>query len=390
MRAPDSALTTSPFLPPRALWRAVLAGLLVWGLTGCSHLGYYWQSVSGHVQLMQAARPIPDWLADPATPPLLKTQLQSAQALRDYAVRQLGLPDNASYHRYADLHRSAVIWNVTAAPPDALTLHTWCFPVTGCIGYRGYFDVGDARAEAAVLREQGLETHVYGVPAYSTLGWLNWAGGDPLLNTFIHYPEGELARLIFHELAHQVVYLNGDTTFNESFATAVELIGVRQWLDEAASPAARQAYTHSEAQRRGFRDLTRATRARLEAVYAGARQTGLDPGELMRNKAEVMTDFRREYARLRQHWQIDPARQAGYDQWVAQANNAAFGALAAYDALVPAFEALFEQQRAHQPEQAWPLFYKAVQQLARLPEAERLRRLPPPAPVSSATPLAGD
>lgn len=391
MRVP--APPTSPRLSVRVLWRAWLAALLLGGLTGCSHLGYYWQSVSGHVQLMRAARPIPDWLADPATPPLLKTRLASAQALRDYAARQLGLPDNASYHRYADLHRSAVIWNVTAAPPDALTLHTWCFPVTGCIGYRGYFDVQAARAEAAGLREQGLETHVYGVPAYSTLGWLNWAGGDPLLNTFIHYPEGELARLIFHELAHQVVYLNGDTTFNESFATAVELIGVRQWLAQAASPAARQAYAQSEALRLGFRDLTRATRARLEAVYAQARAPGSPPDRLTRQKAEVMADFRRQYAALRSQWTIDPTRQAGYDQWVANANNAAFGALAAYDALVPGFEALYEQQRARQPEQAWPLFYEAVRQLARLPEAERLRRLQPPAPVSSAgpsTPSAGD
>src|SRR5450830_1441740 len=262
---------TLPPWPLRALWRAALAALLLWGLTGCSHLGYYWQSVNGHVQLMRPARPIPDWLADPATPPLLKTRLQSAQALRAYAVRQLGLPDNASYHRYADLHRSAVIWNVTAAPPDALTLHTWCFPVTGCIGYRGYFDVQDARTEAAALQREGLETHVYGVPAYSTLGWLNWAEGDPLLNTFIHYPEGELARLIFHELAHQVVYLNGDTAFNESFATAVELIGVRQWLAQAASPAARQAYAQSEALRLGFRDLTRASRAAPQATWRDRR-----------------------------------------------------------------------------------------------------------------------
>lgn len=402
MRAPDLSTPTvfwpGRCWPGRFLRQALLACLLAWGLTGCSNLAYYWQSARGHVQLMQAARPIPDWLADPATPPSLKARLQSAQALREYAVHHLGLPDNASYHRYADLQRSAVIWNVTAAPPDALTLHTWCFPVTGCIGYRGYFDVQEARTEAAALREQGLETHVYGVPAYSTLGWLNWAGGDPLLNTFIQYPEGELARLIFHELAHQVVYLNGDTTFNESFATAVELIGVRQWLAQAASPAAREAYARSETQRLGFRQLTRATRARLEAVYAAARQPGGSPAGLAQQKAEVMADFRRQYAEMRSRWQIDPARQAVYDAWVDQANNAAFGALAAYDALVPGFEALFEQQREHQPEhppeQTWPLFYEAVRQLARQPEVERLRRLQAPAPtsapVSSATPSAGD
>ena len=370
----------------RLVLRTWLLSLMVWGLCGCSHLGYYWQSVSGHVQLMRAARPIPDWLADPAAPPLLKTRLASAQTLRDYAVRELNLPDNASYRRYADLQRGAAVWNVTAAPPDALTLHTWCFPITGCIGYRGYFDLADARAEAARLRQQGLETHVYGVPAYSTLGWLNWAGGDPLLNTFIHYPEGELARLIFHELAHQVVYLDGDTSFNESFATAVELIGVRQWLAQAASPQARQEYARSEAQRLGFRDLTRTTRTRLEAVYAQARRDDGARAEMAQQKAQVMADFRQRYAQLREHWRIDAKRQAGYDQWVANANNAAFGALAAYDALVPAFESLYEQQHEQEPTQAWPRFYEAVRQLARLPEAERQRRLEALAPVSSPGP----
>ena len=200
---------TSPSLRParlRTRWLAAcLAGIAL--LAGCADTHYYWQSVSGHLQLMHAARPVDDWLADPQTPPSLRERLVLAQRIRHFAASELALPDNPSYRRFADLQRRAVVWNVVAAPEFSLTLKTWCFPVLGCVGYRGYFSEADARKEAELLKAQGLEVSVYGVPAYSTLGWMNWAGGDPLLSTFIQYPEGELARIIFHELAHQVVYV---------------------------------------------------------------------------------------------------------------------------------------------------------------------------------------
>ena len=157
--------------------------------------------------------------------------------IRAFAAQQLHLPDNASYQSYADLGRPAVVWNVVAAPEWSLEPKQWCFLVAGCVSYKGYFDEAAARLEAQRVAALGLETTVQPVPAYSTLGWLNWAGGDPLLNTFIGYPEGELARLIFHELAHQVVYVAGDTTFNESFATAVERLGAQLWLEQASAAA---------------------------------------------------------------------------------------------------------------------------------------------------------
>ena len=170
--------------------------------SGCSTVGYYAQSVGGHLDLLQRVRPIDHWLADPATPPALKARLQVAQQARRFAVTDLALPDNASYTRHADLGRTAVVWNVVAAPPLSLTLKTWCYPVMGCVGYRGYFDQAAAEAEGAALRAQGLEVSVYGVPAYSTLGWTNWLGGDPLLNTLVGGSESFTVRLIFHELAH--------------------------------------------------------------------------------------------------------------------------------------------------------------------------------------------
>ena len=347
-------------------------------LSGCADTGYYAQSVKGHLQLMHAAKPVATWLDDPATPAPLKIRLALAQRIRNFAASDLGLPDNASYHRYADLQRKAVVWNVVAAPPLSLKLKTWCFPVAGCVGYRGYFSEVDAQAEAAALQAQGLEVSVYGVPAYSTLGWMNWAGGDPLLNTFIAYPEGELARLVIHELAHQMVYVQGDTAFNESFATAVERIGGARWLATHASDAVRQEYATLDTRRTAFRALTRDTRKALAAVYDPAGPLAGDPAAQAAQKAVVMDNFRAAYQRLRVAWGADNPRTAGYDAWVARANNASFAVQAAYDEQVPAFMALFEREG-----RSFPRFYAAVRQLSQLPKPERdakLARLVSPAP----------
>ncbi|MBA2674636.1 aminopeptidase [Ramlibacter sp.] len=336
-------------------------------LGGCANLGYYLQSATGHLKLMAAAKQVPDWLGDPATPQRLKDKLALTQRIRDYAVAELKLPDNPSYRRYADLHRSAAVWNVVAAPAYSLTLKTWCFPVTGCVGYRGYFDEAQAREEAQALAQQGLESESYPVPAYSTLGLMNWAGGDPLLNTFIQYPEGELARLIFHELAHQVVYAKGDTMFNESFATAVERLGSARWLETQASQPARDEYAQFDSRRRQFRALNQATRERLSAIYD---TPGLEPDERARRKAGAMGDFRAQYQQLRAGWSGDPARWRGYDRAVERANNASFGAQAAYDELVPGFEALFRREASD-----WQRFYAAARALAELSQEERHKRL---------------
>jgi len=341
------------------LWLALL-------LSGCADTRYYSQSVAGHLQLMGAARPIENWLADAAAPAALKQRLRQAQDIRHFAVTDLQLPDNASYHRYANLQRRHVVWNVVAAPEFSLTLKTWCFPVAGCVGYRGYFSESDAQAEAQALRTQGLEASVYGVPAYSTLGWMNWLGGDPLLNTFIHYPEGELARLVFHELSHQVLYVPGDTVFNESFATAVERLGGELWLQQKASPKAREDYAAFDARRQQFRALTRATRDRLTDIYKANSPLALTNKAREAMKLEAMQDFRVAYAALKVSW----GGYSGYDAWVAQANNAAFGAQAAYDELVPGFQALFVRERRD-----WQRFYDAVRLLSKRPAPERAQQL---------------
>jgi predicted aminopeptidase len=331
-------------------------------LTGCADTRYYWQSVSGHIKLMQAARPIDQWLGSEETPANLKQRLVLAQSIRRFSIEQLHLPDNASYQRFADLQRRYVVWNVVAAPEFSLTLKTWCFPVAGCVGYRGYFDERDAQALAASLRGQGLEASVYGVLAYSTLGWMNWAGGDPVLNTFVTYPDAELARMMFHELAHQVLYVADDTVFNESFATAVEKLGAAQWLELQATPQAHLAYREFDQRRVQFRALTRATRNRLNQIYKEYSALAQENKGLIAIKMVVMEEFRAAYESLKTQW----GGYSGYDAWVAQANNAAFGAQAAYDELVPGFEALFEREGRD-----WPRFYDAVRQLAKRPAQER-------------------
>ena len=369
-------LTSTPFMPrnPVAALAVVLLSAAL--LSGCADLRYYWQSVRGHAELMHSAAPLTDWLARPEVPAPLRERLQLAQQARAFAVNELALPANASYQRYAALGRPAAVWNVVAAPPDALAPHQWCFVMVGCISYRGYFAKADAQAEAAHLAAQGLEVYVYGVPAYSTLGYLNWLGGDPLLSTFIAWPEGEFVRLLFHELAHQVVYAQNDSAFNESFATAVERLGSARWLATRSTPAARQAFATSQARRLAFRALTQGTRLRLQDLYAQNQAQPLAAPALAAMKKEAMQDFRAAYDRLRQQWQAqqqdEPAwamaapQLAAYDRWVAEANNASFAAQATYDQWVPAFEALFAQQGSD-----WRRFYDAVQTLAGLPQPQR-------------------
>jgi predicted aminopeptidase len=360
-----------------------LIALVLLGLGGCADLSYYWQSVHGHLTLMRAAKPVQQWVDDAQTPTQLREQLLLSQRIRRFATEELALPDNASYQRYADLQRKAVVWNVVAAPAWSLTLETWCFPVTGCVSYRGYFDESEARLQAAQLQQQGLEVFVYGVPAYSTLGWMNWAGGDPLLNTFIHYPEAELARMIFHELAHQVVYVPDDTRFNESFATAVERLGVARWLALHGTEQSRAQASALQERRAAFRTLSQATRASLRALYRSGGSAAPPDAKQLAEKARILQEFRAQYARLRASWSAASTEvnrpTNGYDSWVNSANNAAFGAQAAYDDLVPQFEALYATAACGLDElSGWRRFFAAVRQLSALAPDDRMRSLASP------------
>jgi predicted aminopeptidase len=327
---------------------------------GCSTLGYYAQAACGHMSMLAAARPIDEWLADPVAPASLKQRLVRARQMRDFATRELGLPDNRSYTAYADLKRPAVVWNVFAAPELSLQLRTWCYPFFGCAAYRGYFDKEAAERLASELRADGHDVQVAPVPAYSTLGWFD----DPLLNTFIGYGDAQLARLIFHELAHQLVYVKDDTQFNESFATAVEREGVRRWLAAEGDERERAEWAAYESRRADFLALLLEHKRKLTDAYAADGT----PEQKRARKRAVFDELQQAYARLRTaRWN----GFAGYDRYFAQdLGNAHLAAVGAYNDMVPAFEALLAAQRGDLPR-----FYDATKRLAALPRQQRSEEL---------------
>ncbi|VVE05474.1 aminopeptidase [Pandoraea fibrosis] len=333
---------------------AMVAGVsLLFGLGGCSQVGYYAQSINGHFTVLHEARPVTDLLADPSIDPRLRTRLVEAEQIRSYAVSALGEPDNGSYRSYADLKRPFVVYNVFAAPSLSLKLRESCLLVVGCVEYRGYYSRESAEAYAAELHRDGWETFVAGIPAYSTLGYFD----DPLLNTFIYLPRAEVARMIFHELAHQILFVRGDTAFNESFAVTVETVGVQRWL--MAHPDAAIEYGRYDAHRRQFRKLVDSYRKRLEALYAGPESDA----EKAVSKDVMFSRMRADYEALKTSW----GGYKGFDLWFAtDLNNAKIGSFATYNQWVPAFMALLAQEQGDLPK-----FYAAVKAMSKRPEAER-------------------
>ncbi len=322
---------------------------------GCSQLRYYTQSASGQMEIINKRRPITAVLADPATSPELKQKLEAVMRIRDFASRELGLPDNQSYRGYADLQRPFVVWNVFATDELSLKPREWCFPVAGCVNYKGYFAEADAEAFATMQRENGFDVFVGSVPAYSTLGYFD----DPVLNTFIHYPEPELARLIFHELAHQVVYVKDDSVFNESFATTVEREGVLRWLVQQGDGAKQSSLVIAQTRKTVYNQLVIETRVKLENLYASA----MDAQKKRERKREIFNELLENYARKKIEW----GGYTGYDRWMnASTNNAVIAAFGIYNQQEPAFSALLASQSNDLPK-----FYAAVKALAKQGKAER-------------------
>lgn len=345
-----------PDVSPIDFLRRLAVPLLALLLDGCSTLDYYAHLGKGQWQLLQAREPVERLIAAPGTDPKLAQRLRLSQTARDFASAHLYLPDNRSYRLYADLYRPFVVWNVFATPEFSLEPKLHCFPIAGCVAYRGYYQQGRARGAAALLREQGLDTYIGGVEAYSTLGWFD----DPLLSTMLRWSDERLVTVIFHELAHQQYYLAGDTAFNESFATFVEREGLRQWhAARGETPPA-----SDDRQRQQFVELVLASRERLRQLYA----SGLPEQDMRAAKQAEFERLRRDYRALRQReW----GGQGRFDAWIdSPLNNAKLLPFGLYDQWVPAFAALFEREGRN-----WPAFYKAVAQLGELPEAKRLAEL---------------
>lgn len=336
----------------RLVTLSLALGLL---LTGYTSFGYYAQAVGGHLNVMRSARPIEEVLQDPATTAALRKKLEEVHTIREFASRELALPDNGSYRAYADLGRPFVVWNVFAAPELSVELEKWCMIFVGCVSYRGYYDRDEAERYAGELRKQGFDTYVGGVAAYSTLGFFS----DPLLNTVLRLGNAETARIIFHELAHQLVYVRDDTVFNESFAAAVEEEGMRRWLARAGNQDQQQAYLARQQRRLQFTQLVMRYRDKLRTLYAEP----LPEDEKRRVKAATIAELRQSYGELKRSWGGDSA----YDHWFNQdLNNARLASLSLYTQFTPAFQALLEQE-GHD----LPRFYRRVAELARLSKAER-------------------
>ena len=337
---------------------ALLAVAAVGLLASCSSLNYYRQAAQGQLSLLADARPIEDWLADQNTDARLRLRLATARQIRSFAVRELDLPDNNSYKNYAALSRPFVLWNVVATPELSLRPVQWCFPVAGCVSYRGYYSKEDALDYAKTLRAEGHDVQVGGVPAYSTLGWFS----DPLISTFIHYPDAELARLLFHELSHQVVYVQGDTQFNESFASAVEEAGVERWLSGYGNETMRANFIAFAARKQAFLQILLKCRAALEANYKSKESEAAKRAA----KARIFQQLKEDYAVLKASW----GGFAGYDRFFAEPlSNAHLASIATYNDFVPAFRALLAREKT------FPRFYAAARALAALDKPERHRRL---------------
>jgi predicted aminopeptidase len=336
-----------------------VAALLALVLSGCGTIAYYAQAVGGHLELMRLSVPIQEALHEPGTPEAVRARLEHVVAIRDFASRELKLPDNGSFRRYADISRPFVIWNVFAAPEFSVKPVESCFPFAGCVSYRGYYSEQSAQRYMKDMAGQGYDVYSGGVPAYSTLGYFD----DPVLSTFIRYPDTELARLLFHELAHQVVYVKNDTMFNESFAVAVEEEGVRRWLDARGTPAQRAAYEAAAERRRQVFALVLKYRNRLDAFYRGSGSVE----EKRAGKARLFGDMMAEYEALKKSW----GGFAGYDRLFGSGpNNALLASIAAYTELVPAFRAMIAQAGGDMQR-----FYADVKKLADLPPDERRARL---------------
>jgi predicted aminopeptidase len=327
---------------------------------GCSALGYYRQAVSGQLYILTHRQKIDAMLQDPATDPQLRVRLDEIAAIRRFAADELGLPLESQFSTYVDLGRPYVVWNVFAAEEFSVQPRSWCYPVAGCVSYRGYFDEASARAFAKGLREQeGLDVYVGGVAAYSTLGWFS----DPVLNTVLNRREHQLAALVFHELAHQVAYAKGDTEFNESFATAVEREGQRRWLQARADEATRRELQESIAselrRQEQFVALVKRTVSDLDVIY----RSGRDVDAMRTAKMARLERMRADYALLKEEW----GGYAGYDNWFAAGlNNAQLATVSTYNGLEPAFTALLAQEKGD-----LRAFYARARELARRPGSER-------------------
>lgn len=338
----------------------------VFFLSSCSELGFYWQAASGHLELLNHKQDIQELLESPETSAELKRKLKLVESVRTFASGNMGLPDNAAYTAYVELGRPFVTMVVTAAQPLELKAQQWCYWFVGCQEYRGYFDEADAEAFALEMKEQKLDVSVGGVSAYSTLGWLNksWLPNyfsDPVLSTFLLKHDAELIATLIHEMAHQIVYVNNDTAFNESFAVFVEQEGLRQFLDVAENSTfiagkvekTYQWYLSASKDRRLFRELVNTTFEKMESMFA----ENISDTEKLQKKEQLFAELHENYENRKKEIQV-----LSYDNWFdKKLNNSHLLGVQRYHSQVDKFARIFEENG-----QQWPQFFAAVRKLSKL------------------------
>jgi predicted aminopeptidase len=324
-------------------------------LSGCADTGYYWHNANGHLAVMSQRTDIDELLADDQLDAELRKRLQLVQEIRRFSIERLDLPANDSYASYVELDRPYVVQNIFAAPEFSTRLYEWCYPVIGCASYRGYYDEARMLAYSDDLKSSGLEVYIGKVSAYSTLGWFD----DPVLSSFVNWPDYRLAGLLFHELTHQQIYIDNDTTFNESLASAVQQVGTELWLKSRhQSDQLDQLASWSR-----YRDevivLIGSTREQLAEIYAG----DMDDASKRERKAQIFAGARDAHAEIAAKREI----KGGFTRWFAgELNNAKIGSVAAYNSLTPAF---INMIRAHKLDFA--PFYEYAQAVGDLEPATR-------------------
>ena len=317
----------------RSTTRIIAALVFSLSLPGCESSHYYYQIAEGHLKIMAAREPIQNLIESDKLAAKEKKQLKRVLALRSYAETELQLPVGDHYSEYVDLKRSHVIWNVIAAPEFSMTPQKWCFPIAGCVNYKGYFSEADAKGYAAQLKGNNLDTYVGGVAAYSTLGWFD----DPVLNTFLFRGDASLAGLLFHELSHKLLYIKGDSVFNESFATTVEIEGLMRWLRTQSKDELLAKHLTKKKRHQQFIDLILQHRKRRIMLY----NSDIDDAQKRLQKQQYITVLREEYQQLKEHtWH----GYSGYDKWFeGPLNNAQLSTIATYNSLVAGLQGLLEQ-----------------------------------------------
>lgn len=323
------------------LQRLTVAGIAL-SLSGC----YYLQAARGQFEINRKREPIDAVVAADSTSTRLASQLRLVEEARQFSIDELGLPDNDSYRSYADLDRDFVVWSIVAVPEFSLQAKTWCYPIVGCVSYRGYFSEKKAQAKAGDLREQGFDVAMGGVAAYSTLGRF----ADPILNTMTHWGDDDLVAAMFHELAHQLLYIRDDTEFNESFATAVEEIGMERWLTHREQSEQLAAWRQRRALRAEFTALLAKTREKLGTVY----DSDVPAAVMRRQKQALLQDFA-----AASHALYNAAGQQAPEWLNSELNNARLASTMLYHGRLQEFRALLTECKGE-----LPCFYNAATRLA--------------------------